>query len=377
MEATAIVCKQCGATIPVLENVGKLICPSCGTEYILDNENGEKILKEFHFENPFIGVDRIIDPDLSDIQQRMEMYHEYPNIYNELVKNQEAHSYKYGYWPLRLRAFTEDFRRNFDRYKPFEEINNCVEEHSRLSEFTLDEEDCIAGYYNRNLPILEARANQLTEENTSAENELRRLRSEEVKLQDEIRKLEQLISTPEAIKMNSKKENHTVYLWHTLCIVFTIVFPIVGLLCLFTIILIPLGILLLLATIASGIGINLLSKTIVVLERAYEIRISGQIMQIKQRIFDLKKNMNTCKEVCVKSFFEYKHTMAMHIIIQNVLKSFYEKEKMVKELAEKNKLLSDNEQSNNINETILKKEERKYDPEIEAIVNQEYVTYSF
>ena len=80
MDATAIVCKQCGSAIPVIENVGKLICPSCGTEYILDNENGEKILKEFHFENPFVGVKRIIDPDLADMQERMEMYQDYSNI---------------------------------------------------------------------------------------------------------------------------------------------------------------------------------------------------------------------------------------------------------------------------------------------------------
>ncbi len=326
MEATAIVCKQCGAAIPVVENVGKLICPSCGTEYILDNENGEKILKEFHFENPFIGVDRIIDSELSELQERMEMYRDYPAIYNELVKAKEEHSYKYGYWTLRLRAFTEDFRKNFDRYKPFEEINSCVEEHSRLSEFTHDEEDCIAGYYKRNLPILEARVDQLKEENTSAENELRRLKSEEVKLQGESNRLEGLISTPERIKENTKKENPKVYRWHTLCIVFTIVFPILGLLCLISILLIPLGILLLIATVAPAIGIKVLSNTIVVMEKAYEAKIRGQITQIKQRQYDLKTNMGTIKDVCVRSFFEYKHTLAMFKIITELINKFFEAE---------------------------------------------------
>ncbi|MCR5847748.1 MAG: hypothetical protein K6G75_06475 [Lachnospiraceae bacterium] len=326
MDATAIVCKQCGASIPVLENVGKLVCPSCGTEYILDNENGEKILKEFHFENPFIGVDRIIDPDLANIQERMEMYKEYSNIYNELVKDKEEHSYKYGYWTLRLRAFTEDFRKNFDRYKPFEEVNACVEEHSRLSEFTNAEEDCLAGYYGRNLPILEARVSELKEENESAEKELKKLKSEEVKLQDESRRLSGLIATPDKIKENAKAENPGVYLWYKLCIIFTIAFPIVGIICLITIILIPLGILLILLTIASGIGIKLLSNAIVVVEKAYETKIQGQILQLKTRQNDLLKNINTCKDVCVKSFFEYKHTVSMTNIIQAVLKKFYSEE---------------------------------------------------
>lgn len=379
MDATAIVCKQCGAAIPVVENVGKLICQSCGTEYILDNEHGEKILKEFHFENPFIGVERIIDPDLANLQEHMEMYQDYSNIYNELLKDQEIHSYKYGYWTLRLRAYTEDFNKNFDRYKPFEEINACIEEHSRLSEFTKDEEDCLAGYYNRNLPILEARVAELKEENTSAENELRRLKSEEFKLQDESRKLEELIATPEIIKANTKKENKTVYLWQKLCTVFTIVFPIVGVLCLFTILLIPLGILLIMATIASGIGIKVLSNTIVVLEKAYEMKIRGQITQIKQRQNDLLKNTNTCKEAAVRSFFEYKHSLAMFNVIKALLEKFFSKEKELEE-NEQSKKDVENELLGALKNLANKKEktvDSPFEQEMDGIIHQEYTYYSF
>lgn len=324
MDATAIVCKQCGSAIPVIENVGKLICPSCGTEYILDNENGEKILKEFHFENPFVGVKRIIDPDLADMQERMEMYQDYSNIYNELVRDREMHSYKYGYWTLRLRAYTEDFKKNYDRYKPFEEINACVEEHSKLSEFTEPEEDCIAGYYNRNLPILDARISQLKEENTSFENELKRLKSEEGKLESEEYRLSGLISTPENVTFNTKAENPNIYLWYKLSLIFAIVFPILGVINSITLILLPVGVILILAGIAAIVARNLLPKAIVVLEQAYVAKIKAQILQLHQRQADLTKNIATCKEGCLKSFFEYKHTLAMYDIISEVLKRFFE-----------------------------------------------------
>lgn len=324
MDATAIVCKQCGSRIPVIENVGKLICPSCGTEYILDNEDGEKILKEFHFENPFVGVQRIIDPDLASIQERMEMYQDYSNIYNELVRDREAHSYKYGYWTLRLRAFTGDFKWNFDRYQPFEEINACVEEHSKLSEFTEPEEDCLAGYYNRNLPILEARISQLKEENTSFENELKKLKSEETKLKDENTRLNGLIATPETVSRNSQLENPNIYLWFKITAVCSIACPIVGALICITIVLIPLGLLIIAAGIAANITRNLLSKSIVVLEQAYVVKIKAQIMQLHQRQTDLAKNIITVKEGCLKSFFEYKHTLAMYDIISAVLKKFFD-----------------------------------------------------
>ncbi len=324
MDATAIVCKQCGSAIPVIENVGKLICPSCGTEYILDNENGEKILKEFHFENPFVGVKRIIDPDLATIQERMEMYEDYSNIYNELVRDKENHSYKYGYWTLRLRAYTEDFKKNYDRYKPFEEINACVEEHSKLSEFTEPEEDCLAGYYNRNLPILNARITQLKEENTSYESELKKLKSEEVKLKDEDNRLSGLICTPEAVSRNTQAENPNVYLWYKLSLIFAIVLPILGVLNCITLVLIPVGVILLLAGIAAIVARNLLPKAIVVLEQAYVAKIKAQILQLHQRQADLTKNIATCKEGCLKSFFEYKHTLAMYDIISEVLKRFFE-----------------------------------------------------
>ena len=323
MDATAIVCKQCGSAIPVIENVGKLVCPSCGTEYILDNENGEKILKEFHFENPFVGVKRIIDPDMADMQERMEMYQDYSNIYNELVRDKEMHSYKYGYWTLRLRAYTEDFKKNYDRYKPFEEINACVEEHSKLSEFTEPEEDCIAGYYNRNLPILDARISQLKEENESFENELKKLKSEEVKLENENAKLDGLISTPETVSRNTQAENPTVYLWFKITSVLSIACPIVGGVICITIVLIPLGLLIVAAGIGANVARNLLSKTIVVLEQAYVVKIKAQIMQLHQRQNDLAKNMITCKEGCLKSFFEYKHTLAMYDIISAVLEKFF------------------------------------------------------
>lgn len=323
MDATAIVCKQCGSAIPVIENVGKLVCPSCGTEYILDNENGEKILKEFHFENPFVGVKRIIDPDLADMQERMEMYQDYSNIYTELVRDREMHSYKYGYWTLRLRAYTEDFKKNYDRYKPFEEINACVEEHSKLSEFTEPEEDCIAGYYNRNLPILDARISQLKEENTSFENELKRLKSEEGKLESEEYRLSGLISTPENVTFNTKAENPNIYLWYKLSLIFAIVFPILGVINSITLILLPVGVILMLAGIAAIVARNLLPKTIVVLEQAYVVKIKAQIMQLHQRQNDLAKNMITCKEGCLKSFFEYKHTLAMYDIISAVLEKFF------------------------------------------------------
>ena len=323
MDATAIVCKQCGSAIPVIENVGKLICPSCGTEYILDNENGEKILKEFHFENPFVGVKRIIDPDLADMQERMEMYQDYSNTYTELVRDQEMHSYKYGYWTLRLRAYTEDFKKNYDRYKPFEEINACVEEHSKLSEFTEPEEDCIAGYYNRNLPILDARISQLKEENTSFENELKKLKSEEGKLESEEYRLSGLISTPENVTFNTKAENPNIYLWYKLSLIFAIVFPILGVINSITLILLPVGVILILAGIAAIVARNLLPKAIVVLEQAYVAKIKAQIMQLHQRQNDLAKNMITCKEGCLKSFFEYKHTLAMYDIISAVLEKFF------------------------------------------------------
>ena len=323
MDATAIVCKQCGSAIPVIENVGKLVCPSCGTEYILDNENGEKILKEFHFENPFVGVKRIIDPDLADMQERMEMYQDYSNIYNELVRDKEMHSYKYGYWTLRLRAYTEDFKKNYDRYKPFEEINACVEEHSKLSEFTEPEEDCIAGYYNRNLPILDARISQLKEENTSFENELKKLKSEEGKLESEEYRLSGLICTPENVTFNTKAENPNIYLWYKLSLIFAIVFPILGVINSITLILLPVGVILILAGIAAIVARNLLPKTIVVLEQAYVVKIKAQIMQLHQRQNDLAKNMITCKEGCLKSFFEYKHTLAMYDIISAVLEKFF------------------------------------------------------
>ena len=324
MDATAIVCKQCGSRIPVIENVGKLICPSCGTEYILDNEEGEKILKEFHFDNPFVGVQRIIDPDLAAIQERMEMYQDYMNTYNELVRDKETHSYKYGYWTLRLRAFTDDFRRNFNRYKPFEEINACVEEHSKLSEFTEAEEDCLAGYYNRNLPILEARISQLKEENTSFENELKKLKSEEVKLKDENARLNSLIATPEQISKNSQLENPEVYLWFKITSIASIAAPIAGGVLCITIVLIPLGFLIVLAGVAANIARHFLAQSIVVLEQAYSVKIRAQIMQLHQRQADLAKNMTTVKEGCVKSFFEYKHTLAMYDIINRVLKKFFE-----------------------------------------------------
>ena len=324
MDATAIVCKQCGSRIPVVENVGKLICPSCGTEYILDNAEGEKILKEFHFENPFVGVQRIIDPDLAAIQERMEMYQDYSNIYTELVRDEEAHSYKYGYWTLRLRAFTGDFKWNFDRYQPFEEINACVEEHSKLSEFTEPEEDCLAGYYNRNLPILNARITQLKEENTSYENELKKLKSEEVKLKDEDNRLSGLICTPEAVSRNTQAENPNVYLWYKLSLIFAIVFPILGVLNCITLVLLPVGIILILAGIAAIVARNLLPKAIVVLEQAYLAKIKAQQLQLHQRQADLSKNIATCKEGCLKSFFEYKHTVAMYDIISGVLQKFFE-----------------------------------------------------
>ena len=324
MDATAIVCKQCGSAIPVIENVGKLICPSCGTEYILDNENGEKILKEFHFENPFVGVKRIIDPDLATIQEHMEMYEDYSNIYNELVRDKENHSYKYGYWTLRLRAYTEDFKKNYDRYKPFEEINACVEEHSKLSEFTEPEEDCLAGYYNRNLPILNARITQLKEENTSYEKELKKLKSEEVKLKDEDNRLSGLICTPEAVSRNTQAENPNIYLWYKLSLIFAIVLPILGVLNCITLVLIPVGVILLLAGIAAIVARNLLPKAIVVLEQAYLAKIKAQQLQLHQRQADLSKNIATCKEGCLKSFFEYKHTVAMYDIISGVLQKFFE-----------------------------------------------------
>ncbi|MBR6382993.1 MAG: hypothetical protein IKS56_03315 [Lachnospiraceae bacterium] len=324
MDATAIVCKQCGSRIPVVENVGKLICPSCGTEYILDNVEGEKILKEFHFENPFVGVQRIIDPDLAAIQERMEMYQDYANIYTELVRDEEAHSYKYGYWTLRLRAFTGDFKWNFDRYQPFEEINACVEEHSKLSEFTEPEEDCLAGYYNRNLPILEARLSQLKEENESFENELKKLKSEETKLTDEVSKLSGLIATPEQVSKNSQLENPDVYLWFKITSIASIAAPIAGGVLCVTIVLIPLGLLVVLAGVGANVARHFLGQSIVVIEQAYAVKIKAQIMQLRQRQADLGKNMNTLKEGCLKSFFEYKHTLAMYDIINRVLKKFFE-----------------------------------------------------
>ena len=78
-----------------------------------------------------------------------------------------------------------------------------------------------------------------------------------------------------------------------------------------------------LAGIAAIVARNLLPKAIVVLEQAYVAKIKAQIMQLHQRQNDLAKNMITCKEGCLKSFFEYKHTLAMYDIISAVLEKFF------------------------------------------------------
>ena len=60
------------------------------------------------------------------------------------------------------------------------------------------------------------------------------------------------------------------------------------------------------------------------MEQAYVAKIKAQILQLHQRQADLTKNIATCKEGCLKSFFEYKHTLAMYDIISGVLQKFFE-----------------------------------------------------
>ena len=318
MDATAIVCKQCGAHIPVIENVGKLVCPSCGTEYILSNEQGERILTEFYFENPFVGVTRDTAPELVDIQQQMEMYNNYSEVYNRLVKEQDIHSYKYGYWILRLRSFTEDFHKNFDRYKPFVEINNCILEQSRLSYFTKEEEECIAGYYERNIPILEARVDQLERENKSAEGELKRLVYEKDNLGKEIEVLEKLIESPETITENTKKESSTPYVMKIVCIISTVVLGLVG----FFLLIVVIGLLFIVLAIISGVLIFVFDKAIKAAEARYVLKVKGQIAQIEKRQRDLESDIYPCKENTLRSFYEYKCTLEMYGIIEDTLERF-------------------------------------------------------
>lgn len=323
MNATALICKQCGATIHIVENVGKLVCQSCGTEYIIDNLEGEKILKEFFFENPFKGVDRILDEDLKSIHDRMEIYNDYKNSYNELVSIEESNSYKYGYWILRLRSYTEDFKHNYDSFAPFDEINNCVEQHTRFSEFTKAEEECICEYYERSMPLLLARMDVLLRENESEEKELKKLVKEKERLTKEIDSKQYLIRSEESITENTKKEHPKLYLWKTLSIVFTSVFGALALVCLITIVLIPLGIMLSLVAIGFGISIPIIHSTVDALETAYNLRIVGQIHQIRKRIADIEKNVYSCKNDCVKSFYELLNTKRVFSVLKNVLEGYH------------------------------------------------------
>ena len=101
------------------------------TEYILNNENGQKILTEIHFENPFIV--RIVDSDLNEIKEYLELGGDYTQVFKKLISTKAANAHKFGYWTLRLRAYTEDFQKIFNDYKDFDEVFLCINEHLKLN----------------------------------------------------------------------------------------------------------------------------------------------------------------------------------------------------------------------------------------------------
>ena len=333
MEATAIICKRCGTTIEVIENTGKLVCQSCGTEYILNNESGEKILTEFHFDNPFTGLQRIIDENLIEIQSRMEAYNDYKSIHNELVQVEDDNTYKYGYWILRLRSFTHDFKQNFNNFIPFIEVFDCIINHLTFSEFTKEENKCITEYFERNIPILQAKIDSLKAGNLSAEESIIKLLPEKNKLSQKEIALKELIATPQAIEQNTRKENPKIYVWYYIIIIacaisiaishisiilsFIFLITLVGIAlfaifyavsCIFSII-----------GISLGITIYILARICEGLEIKYKNRIKSQIDQIRKRIQDIDKNITQCKEICIKTFYEWKNNLR----IINLINKFY------------------------------------------------------
>jgi len=309
MDAIAIVCKQCGSKIPVLENKGKLICPSCSTEYILDTVEGEKILNEFHFENPFIKLERNLDSNLQEICDFMDVYHDYGLAYNNLLKIAESDTYRYGYWILRIRAYTEDFKKIFDNYKPFEEIFDCIKEHLRLSVFEEKELDCLEEYFSRNKKILMARCSVLKEESLSAENEIFKLSTEKHKVEFEISKLSDLISTGENITANTKKEHPNIYLFFKIAIIISSIFA--GLFDVFaiSIVLIPGLLILILPIIVLLTTIFFVKHTIEVYEFAFVTKINKLLPPLYKRSNEIKNLIIEYKTTCVKCLYEFKCTL--------------------------------------------------------------------
>lgn len=302
--ATALICERCGASLPIVENLGKMVCPSCMTEYILNNENGQKILTEIHFENPFIV--RIVDPDLNEIKEYLELGGDYTRIFKKLISTKAANAHKFGYWTLRLRAYTEDFQKIFNDYKDFDEVFLCINEHLKLYSFEEDEKDYIDKFFQKSRYAFDDRLSELKAESEKAEKKIIELKAEEQNLINNIKFLYSIINNPKSIRNNTKKENESVYKGHTVCIISTIVLGVLVILTGITIILIPLALLNFVMQLVTGILIYVLYDKERKLEEEYVMRTCQQISKLESRKNFIKDSFTKNREICVKCFYEYK-----------------------------------------------------------------------
>jgi len=302
--ATALICERCGASLPVDENRGKIVCPSCMTEYILNNENGQKILKEIHFDNPFFI--RLVDASLCDIKDYIDLNQDQFTAYKKLVSIEKTSSQKSGYWVLRLRAYTEDFNKIFTDYNAYDEIIRCIKEHVRLYPFEEEEIYFIDDFFERNRHALNERIKELKKQCDASEKEIIKLNTEEHKLDEDIKNLYLLLDNSKAIRENTKKENPNTYLWHTLCIVGTIVFGLPVIPFIITLILIPLALICIIIQIASGVFIYILHQKKIELEDEYKTRAIQQASKLESIREENRKKFNKLREKCVKDYYEYK-----------------------------------------------------------------------
>lgn len=302
--ATALICERCGASLPISETRGKVVCQSCLTEYILNNDNGKKILKEIHFDNPFL--DRLVDSELCDLKDYIDFGKDNSTAYKKLVSMQKNNSQKSGYWILRLRAYTDDFKKVNSDYKFFDEVFKCLKEHIKLYPFEEDEMIFVDDYFERNNHALNARLNEIKTECENFEKRLKKCKSEEKELNVNLNNLLVFKDKPKEIKKKIKKDNPKVYLWHGLFIAGTIVFGITIIPLVISIFLIPLAILFFMMQITCGVGISVCYSMKKRLEDDFRNWVDSQTKKVEYQLSENKKSIFVLKEYYVKDFYEYK-----------------------------------------------------------------------
>ena len=272
---TSLICERCGATLPISRNRGIIVCKSCLTEYIFNEDSSKRILKEINNETPFfLGI---VDPELSEIKDIIDTGKDYNYAYQKLLGLRKSSFMKYGYWFLRLRAYTEDFNIVNSDIDYYNEIFDCIKEHIKLFPLNEEEKILIDGYFDLNNYALNFKLKELQAECENLEKKVATLKKDEKNINVNINGIRVFIDNPEAMSNYLRKKHEDVYSRITLYSYCVLAFGTIILFSFTSIIFIPVGILCFFLAIPCSIVLFVSNSKKKKIEEEFRIDISSQM----------------------------------------------------------------------------------------------------